>query len=257
METQVAGDQARLRKRSLPSAYLESARLYYTNLGRYLPAIAVPAFILFLLEVTRPTEYWREHPNGAGLSLLFINAAAVFLLSGVLGHITAHIYAGGKTGTWEALRSALRLVPSELVAGMIPALGAALLILALPHTVDSSGEFRGYVLLLFIVILWAVSIVASIVVESEGVRNPWRAIQRSFQLVFAQDRQIGNSLRIVGVVFLNFLLLKLMGTSWGMLLLLKLAVEPVFEIVYGLLYFNLRFAAGGFDVAVLAQQLEA
>jgi hypothetical protein len=189
------------------------------------------------------------------LFLLFVNGAAVFLLGGVLGHITSHIYAGGKSGTREALRSALRLVPAEFAAGMIPALGAALLILALPHALDSKGQFNGYPLLLFIIILWAVSIVASIVVESEGVRNPLRAVGRSLQLVFAKDRQIGNSVRIVAVVFLNFLLLQLMPRSAGLMLLLKLTVEPVFEIVYGLLYFNLRFVEGGFDVTVLEKQL--
>lgn len=249
-------NQSRLRKRSLPSAYLESARLYYTNFGRYFPAIAVPAVILFLLELIHAPEYWMEHPNGAGLLLIFINVAAVFLLSGVLGHLTSHIYVGGKVGPGDALRSALRLVPSEFAAGMIPALGATVVFLVLPHMRNSAGEFRGYGFIPLIVVLWAVSIMASLVVESEGIRNPWRAVSRAVQLVVGKENKLGTSFSIVGVVFLNFILMQLMGSSPGMLLLIKLTVEPPLEIVYGLLYFNLRFAEGGFDVAVLAKQLE-
>jgi len=253
----LTSSSSRLKRRSLPSAYLESVRLYYTNLGRYLPAIAVPAFILFLVEASKPVEYWLDHPNGAGLLPLLLNGAVVTLLSGVLGHLTSHIYAGGKTGTWETLVSALKLVPAGFAAAMIPALGAALLVFLLPGLHDSSGNFNGWIVLLFIIMLWAVSIVASVVVESEGVRNPLRAVWRSGQLISAKDHKIRNSLRIVGVVLLNVLLLKLMTSSPGVALLLKLTVEPVFEIVYGLLYFNLRFDEGGFDVSVLAKQLEA
>jgi len=251
----VANNSSRLRKRSLISAYFESARLYVTNFNRYFPAIVVPAFLLCLLEQGKVAEHWLENPSVAGFLVLFIDLSTVFLLSGILGHITSHIYIGRTSATWKTLDSALRLVPAEFAAGLISALPAALVILAIPHMKDSEGKSNGLGLLIWVVIFWAVSIVSSVVVEAEGIKNPFRAIGRAFQLVFAKDKHFSNSLRIVGVVFINFVVIALFPKDFVIKPLLKVSVEPVFEIVYGLLYFNLRFQEGPFDVTVLAKQL--
>jgi hypothetical protein len=246
----VANNSSRLKKRSLISAYFEAARLYITNFHRYIPAVVGPAFLLFLLEQGKVAEHWLENPSVAGFVVLFIDLSTVFLLSGILGHITSHIYIGHKTDTWKTLGSALRLVPAEFAAGFISALPAVLVILAILK--GGSNELG---LLVWVPILWAVSIVSSIVVEAEGIKNPFRAIWRAFQLVFAKDKHFSNSLRIVGVVFINFVVITVLAKGAWVKLVLKLSVEPVFEIVYGLLYFNLRFQEGPFDVTVLAKQL--
>ena len=226
-------------------------RLYLTNFRRYILIITVPAVLLFLLEQGKAAEQWLENPSPAGFLVLLIELSTVFLLSGILGHITAHIYIGHKTGAWETLKSALRLLPAEFAAGIISALLPTLLILVILK--DSAG--KSVALLVWVVIFWAVSIVSSLVVEAEAIKNPFRAIGRSFQLIFSNERHFSNSLRIVGVVFINFILIALLATSPVIKLIVKLSVEPVFEIVYGLLYFNLRFQEGPFDVTVLARQL--
>jgi len=250
----VANNLSRLRKRSLISAYFESARLYFTNLRQYFLPVAVAASVLFVLEQGKVPEHWLENPSIAGFLLLLLDLVAVFLLSGVLGHVTAHIYVGHKTSVRETLWSALRLVPAEFAAAAISSVPAVLVILAIPYMKDSQGN-PAFGLLIPAVIFSAVSIVSSVVVEAEAIKNPFRAIGRAFQLVFAKDKHFSNSLRIVGVVFINFVVIALFPKSLVIKLLLKVSVEPVFEIVYGLLYFNLRFQEGPFDVTVLAKQL--
>jgi zinc-ribbon domain len=241
----------RLRKRSLPSIYFEAARLFCTNLNRYLPATIGPSLLLYFLEPHSPEN---GTVTGAIFIPVFLYLVIIVLLSGILGHITGHIYVGHHTRASETLKSAARLVPAEFIAGLSPVVPAALLLTFwLRYPTQIGGG-----LILFPIwagILWAISILAAIVVESENIKNPFKAIVRAFKLLNARNKIYRDGLFIIFVVILNMTIVWLLGSKLGLRLIVKLIVEPIFEIVYGLMYFNLRFMEGGFDIHVLSREL--
>jgi len=242
---------SKLKKRPLPSIYVEAFRLFFTNLNRYLPATIIPSLLIY---------FWEPHPaedgavTGAIFVPVFLYLVIVVLLSGILGHITGHIYVGRHDRTSDTLKSATRLIPAEFVAGLLPAFGAGL-----AFTLWLRWGLKAGGLIIFLpawgALLWAISILASIVVESENIKNPFRAIVRASRLLNARNKVYRDGLFIVFVVILNMTLVWLLGNYLGLRLIVKLIVEPVFEIVYGLLYFNLRFMEGNFDIHVLTREL--
>src|SRR5439155_20882127 len=246
----------RLRKRSLASVYFEAVRLYVTNLKWYLPAIVLPSLVIYVLEIIKPFD--PANPSVGRFVIVFIDVLVAVLLSGILGHITSHIYVGRHTHTSDTLKSAMRLVPAEFVAGILPALGAGLTVALWLKFISISGTGMGVFFILmpaWAALLWAISILASIVVESEGIRNPVRAIVRACRLLNVRKKVYRDGLFIVFVIVLNMTIVWYLGHHLGYILTVKLTLEPIFEIVYGLLYFNLRFMEGGFDTHVLAQEL--
>jgi len=245
--------RSRLRKRSLPGVFFEATRLYYTNLRHYFPAIALPGLILFLIEISLKGQL--EKPSAWVFVLVMADVLLVGLLSGVLGHITAHIYVSHDTDKWSILGSASRLVFPGVSAGFIPAFAGTLLLILIPHLGSEGKQGQGIVLLFPVMVLFACSILAPIVVESEGFRNPFKATIRAIQLLSASEHVYWNAFKVLLVLAINMLVVYLLDEFVFVKFLAKFLLEPVFEIVYGLLYFNLRFVEGGFDLNVLKKEL--
>lgn len=192
---------------------------------------------------------------GASVLTLVLSLITAPLIAGAVSRVCAASYLGQRVGPGEALRTTARRLPALLAASVLVGLASfgGLLLCILPGIAFT--------------ILYTVVTPAMMIEEIgpiEGMRRSWRLVKPRFWGVFGVvalawiiaafiGNLLGGAPSVVGTIF---------GGSFAWLLIALGAVlstlvsAPITAIVDTLLYFDGRIRNEGFDLQVMAQDLE-
>lgn len=213
----------------------------------YLEMLAVGGVIIIPLAVL---EFLS--PPYVALGFAMLRTLFSFLAVGAILHVASEAYLGQPTSVGGSLRHVARrmlpLVVAVILQTMLTMLGFVFLIIP--------G---------FFVAAWLFTMPAVVVLEGKG---PLEAIGRSYDLAR------GYVGKILGIVLLTYLIYILGVLAIGSLVLLSgslrigeqsiaflsnvlsVLILPIWSCIATLLYYDLRIRKEGFDLQVMAQQLE-